>query len=440
MAATLLMLLILPVLLLFSAFFSGSETALFSLTRHQRAQFARGDSVVGTTITTLLAETRMLLITLLLGNMTINVLYFAIASMVAIQLTAPHADPDFVPRPTLAAAVTIGALLAIILLGEVLPKLVAARMPANWSRVVALPLMLFHRVIAPIRVISSVAIITPLARLIAPETGTPDLTADELEHLLELSQNHGVIDAGEERLLQQVLEMSQVRVRDLMVPRVDMRAHALDDNPAELVALIRETRLRFIPIYDGDLDTVVGTVASRRVMLSPPRTRADVDALIEPVRFVPDSQRADQLLSELRRTGVTLCIVVDEYGGTEGLVTIEDAVEHMVGDIAGSFEAEVEPQVEHLGEGRYRVGADLPVHDWEAVFGRDAQVEGVATLRAVSTIAGLVMAMLGRVPRVGDTVHIGNVRITVDAMRDASRVESVVIALQQDSNITGGSV
>lgn len=425
------MLLILPVLLLFSAFFSGSETALFSLTRHQRAQLARGGSVVATTLSTLLAETRMLLITLLLGNMTINVLYFAIASMAAIQLTTPHDDPDFVARPTLAAAVTIGSLVAIILLGEVLPKLVAARLPLAWSRVVALPLMLFHRAIAPIRVLSSGLIITPLARLIAPRARTPDLSGEELEHLLELSQSRGVIDAGEERLLQQVLGLSQIKVRDLMVPRVDIRAHAIDADPVKLIALIRETRLRFIPVYDGNLDTIVGVIASRRAMLSPPATRADLEALTAPPHFVPETQRADQLLSELRRTGDTLSIVVDEYGGTAGLITIEDAVEHMVGDIAGSFETDVEPGVEHLGEGRYRVGADLPVHDWESVFGRDPQIEGVAALSAVSTIAGLIMAMLGRVPRVGDSVRIGNVLITVDAMRDASRVESVIIALQQ---------
>ncbi len=430
MAVTLSMLLSLPVLLLFSAFFSGSETALFSLTRHQRAQLARSTAVTGVTITTLLAETRMLLITLLLGNMTVNVLYFAIASMAAIRLATPPEGSGLEPQPTGAAAVTLGSLLAVILLGEVLPKLIASRLTLGWARVASLPLMIFHRVIAPIRVVSSRLIITPLARLIAPSAAPAALSASELEHLLELSQNHGVIDAGEERLLQQVLELSQLKVRDLMVPRVDMRAHRLDADPAELVDLIRQTRLRTIPVYDGDLDNVVGTIASRDAVLAPPATPAEVRKLVRPPRFVPELQRADRLLTELRRLGVTVCIVVDEYGGTSGLVTIEDGVEHVVGDIAGSFETDGQPRVEPLGGGRYRVDAGLSVHEWAGVFGRDPQVEGVAALQAVSTVAGLVMAMLGRVPRVGDAVRVGNVSITVDRMRDASRIETVVIAVK----------
>ncbi|MEM1108492.1 MAG: hemolysin family protein [Planctomycetota bacterium] len=418
------MLLLLALLLVASGFFSGSETALFSLSRHQRARFAQSEAVTARTILTLLAETRGLLITLLLGNMTVNVLYFVVSSVLLIKAS----ESDRFSGPLL-AALTLIPLLTIILLGEVMPKLVASRLPDRFAKVIAIPMLGVHRVLTPIRVASSFLVITPLSRLLSPPTPSPELSPQELESMLQLSRQHGVIDYSEQRVLEQVLELSQLKVRNLMVPRVDVQAFDLDDSPTQLMELIRRTRLRHIPACRGDLDNVVGLIYSRQALLAQPDTAEDVEKLVRGVQFVPELQRADRTLIELRKSGTTFALAVDEYGGTAGLITLEDLVEHLVGNIPGAYEQSGEIDVEPIGDNRWRVDADLSVHDWADFFGRHQHVETARRLATANTIGGLVMAELGRVPRKDDTIALGNVRLTVDRM-DGPRIETVVIELR----------
>jgi len=324
----------LPALLGASGFFSGSETALFSLNNHQRLQMRRSGTIAGTIVAQLLDETRTLLITLLLSNMIINVLYFVVTTVLIIHLK--HSG-------TLGAvgAFVSGLMVLVVLIicGEVLPKLVAARAAARWSRLAAAPLLAVHRAMSPLRAVLNALVITPLARLIAPRHKPTQLSGDELETLIHLSQQRGVIDPSEEQLLQQVLELGQLKASDLMTPRVDMQAFDLSGEPAELIALIRRTHFRHIPVYRTDPDHIAGVIYSRQVALRPPASAAAIETLTRQVRFVPEQQRADRLLLDMRRTGATFAIVVDEYGGTAGLVTLEDVVEHVVGDIAGPHDS-----------------------------------------------------------------------------------------------------
>ncbi len=420
----LLMLMLLGGLLVASGFFSGSETALFSLTRHQRARLQRSNAVVPRAIITLLAETRGLLITLLLGNMTVNVLYFVVSSVLLIKAgESPRVGT------VLLIVLTLIPLLTIILFGEVLPKLVASRMPDTFCRVIAVPMLVVHRVLAPIRISSSLMVITPLSRLLTPPTPPPELSPEEMESMLHLSRQHGVIDHNEQRVLEQVLELSRLKVRHLMVPRVDIHAVDLDAPPGELMGLIRQHRLRHIPAYRGDLDNVVGLVYSRQVLLAEPKTSAELEKLVRGIKFVPELQRADQTLIALRKSGTTFAMAVDEYGGTAGLITLEDLVEHLVGDLPGAYESSGEVSVESLGPGRWRVDADLSVHEWSDTFGRHQQIEAARRLSAARTIGGLVMSQLGHVPDVGEAIHLGNVRIAVDR-KVGHRIEAVIIELE----------
>ena len=420
------MLLALPVLLVCSGFFSGSETALFSLSRHQRTQLARSTGVTAATITTLLSETRSLLITLLLGNMIINVLYINTCSLLMLRLSRI----DWV-GPTAATLFNVVPLVGIIMFGEVLPKLVAARLTLTWSRVIALPLLLVHRVLAPIRIFSYHAIITPLARLIEPRQSPDALSPEELESLLTLSQHQGVIDSDEEGLLQHVLQLGRLKVRDLMTPRVDIVAFDSTREPSELMQLLRETRLRHIPVYENELDNIVGLIHARQVLVAQPETREALHRFIRQVRFVPEQQRADQFLVEMRKSGMTFAIVVDEYGGTAGLITLEDVVEHVVGNIPGEYETGAEPQLEQLGPDRWRAGADLSVQAWADLFAHARQ----RPPESVRTIGGLVMARLGRAPAEGDAIEVGNVIIRVERT-DGARVETVTIELKQRRGAT----
>ncbi|QDU70926.1 hemolysin family protein [Mucisphaera calidilacus] len=419
-----LMLAFLPVLIVASGFFSGSETALFSLSRHQRLVLERRKGASAAAIGVLLSETRGLLITLLLGNMTVNVLFFAVSSAATIRISErPWADAWVL------SVLSLLPLLIIILLGEVLPKLVASRSRVTWSGYASIPLLMVHRALTPVRMVAQHGVITPLARLIAPRTRVAGLSTDELESLLRLSEDHGILDTEEERLLLQVLELGQLRVEDLMIPRVDIKAFDVREDPQALMTLIRDTGLRHIPVKDDSLDTIVGLLYSRQVLVAQPTTHEAVNRLIRQVHYVPAVTTADKALVELRRSGTTFAIVVDEYGGTAGLITLEDIVEHMVGDIAGEFEASGRPEVRMIGLGRWRVDGDLAVHDWPDLFGRELNL-GAEALEALdsTTLGGLVMDQLGRLPEEGDELVVGNVRLRVERMA-RNRVVTVVVSM-----------
>ena len=419
------MLVCLPVLLCGSAFFSGGETAIFSLSRHQRHQLNRSDGFASRLTVQLLDERRQFLVTLLMGNMFVNILYFVISTVLILSLHK---------RGTLSAAagntLNVAALLLLILTGEVMPKLIASGFPKGWALTAAMPLMVVHRVLAPLRIVTRATIIVPLSRLVSPASHPIELTIQELEKLLELSQHRGIIDAQEEQLLQQVLALSQMKVKDLMRPRVDILAHDLDDPADALLETARQVRVSRLPVYRKDLDHIEGVVYRREVFLKHPRTAADVEALVHPVRFVPELQRVDRLLVELRRRGATLAIAVDEYGGTAGLVTLEDVVESMLGQITDQPHASQTPPVEQLALGRWRVSGQLGIRDWVSLFGPDLRdVEGV------STIGDLVMAHLGRVAKAGDRMELRNLDIEVESVT-GSRIEQLTLELRDPPSTT----
>ncbi|MEO0475661.1 MAG: CNNM domain-containing protein [Planctomycetota bacterium] len=336
---TIILLIALPSLLLGSALFSGSETALFSLSAHQRALLGQSKRAGAIAAAALLVETRALLVTLLVGNMVINVLYFTLSTVLMDHLLGQEAI-----GATGAAAIALGTFFGVIIFGEVLPKQVAAQQAFAWSGLVGVPLLAIHRTIAPLRISAERLVIAPLARLIAPSTTPPELSASELEIMLSMSRQRGIIDRDEQNLLQHVLELGQIKVRDVMVPRVDIRGHNLEDPIADLLSLARETRLRHLPVYEDSLDQVSGVVLTRRLLADPPTNKKQLQALVRPVYFVPEIAPADHLLATLREKAMTFAMVVDEYGGTAGLVTLEDVVEHFIGDIPGAYERDGHPK------------------------------------------------------------------------------------------------
>lgn len=419
----------LPVLLVASAFFSGSETALFSLTAHQRYVLGQRGGITGQFVSSLLADPRTLLVTLMLGNMLVNVLYFVVTAALLLKLAEAHVGP------TLVAAMTLAPLLGVIVFGEVLPKLVANSATLPWVRVAALPLYVIHRAVQPLGRILSGGIVQPLGRLFAPQQHTPQLSNDEMEALLEMSRKRGVIGAGEQQILNEVLYLSEMRVRDVMIPRVDVAAIDIHQPPHRLRELIEQTRLNKYIAVEGDLDHVVGVIYARQFLLAGRlEPNVHLQKLVRVVRFVPELQRVDQLLDEFRKTGTKMAIAVDEYGGTAGLITLKDIVEQLVGDLdLDQSPAEAPGETtEQLDAKRWRVSGRLSVHDWSDAFGKHNIPPRIAT------VGGLVMSLAGRVPKTGDVVRLANVSMQVESMT-GGRVESVILTVEAADGASGGA-
>jgi CBS domain containing-hemolysin-like protein len=415
------MLALLPVLLLASGFFSGSETALFGLTENQRILIRRQQSLSGRAIEALLADQRMLLITVLLGNMTVNVLYFVISSVLLMRAD----EARLVEGLLLAAA----SLLLIILLGEVLPKLAAnARQPA-FAALTSPPLLALHKLIGPLRITLDRLVVAPLSRLTSPAEAPPRLDESELAALLDISTREGVIDYEEQQILQDVIALSQRKIRDVMTPRVRIEAVPETASRADVETLTRDTRLTVVPAYRDDLDHIIGLLNVRRFLLDPRGSAAPLTEHLTPARFVPEVATLDQLLDHFRGTRTHLAVVVDEFGGTAGIVAIEDVVEELVGDIV-TEQGRGEVRSEPIGPNRWRVGGDASVHEWAGSFGPRLIPP------RVSTLGGLITARLGRAAEAGDSVELGNVRVDVEQV-DRSRVVTVIVTLMSGPEESG---
>jgi len=407
----------LPVLLVLSGFFSGSETALFGLSQTQRMQIRQGTGLAARAVESLLAHQRMLLITILISNMTINVLYFVISSILLMK-----SDAGAIGEVLL----VITTLMLIVLLGEVMPKLIANSRTVTIALLVAPPLIALHRMIGPLRIAIDKVIVGPLSRLTAPSKTPPQLSRDELAALLDLSGDAGVIDTEEERILQDVLNLSRLKVRDVMTPRVKMVAAPIEASRSDLLEIVKQHRFTKLPIYEDDLDTIVGLLSVTRYLAEPDVDEQSLRHRTKPLQFVPEMATLDQLLDHFRTTKTQLAIVVDEFGGTAGIVAIEDVVEEIVGDISDSDD-DISRQPQLIGLNQWRAAGDLSVHDWAEAFGQRLVSPRVATL------GGLITAHLGRAPSPQDVVEIGGVRLEVERVEHA-RVETVIVTLLQEQD------
>jgi CBS domain containing-hemolysin-like protein len=298
--------------------------------------------------------------------------------------------------------------LAILLPGEVLPKTAAFLAPLRVAPLVAPMMATLVRLASPVHRLLGAVFVEPLTRLLSPARPTGPFQAEEVAGLLALSQKRGLIAPDQTELLREVLELTGLQAGDVMVPRVDMVAYPADGDRKGLLELIRQRRLTKIPLYESDLDHIVGIVHVKRLLLE---EEASPRQLAGPVQFMPRTALLERVLLQFRATGGTLAIVVDEYGGTAGLLTLETVVEEIVGDIADAREAHGPSPVTQVAPGEWLVEGDLPVHEWAEAF--LAQLPGLR----FSTVGGLVVSLLGHIPSVGETAQYRNLQLTIEAMR-----------------------
>jgi len=399
------------VLLGCSAFFSGSETALFNLTRRQIKLFGESKSTVQNLIARLLKKPGQLLNCLLFGNMTVNVLFYAVASVFAVRVRE-HSG--------LAAAGVLAfvSFSALVLFGETVPKSLAYTNSHSFSVIAALPVFLCVQIFTPIGFVFKFLILEPILRIfLGPRRQPSAITVAEFKSLVDMSCKEGLITDDENRLLTEVIELGSLKVRHVMKPRVDMVACSVTDSLAKAREQMRQNNLTKLPVYIRTIDDIVGSIHLRQILLRP---ETSLDRLVQPVHFVPEQKTVESLLSFFRKTGTDVAIVVDEYGGIAGSVEVEDIAEELFGHLADT--KGIEP-IKQLGPFEYRLAGHIAIHEWADVLGVD-----LAETR-LATIGGLVTALLGRIPKSGDIARFGNLKFTVERVRK-HRIETVVLTLE----------
>jgi magnesium and cobalt exporter, CNNM family len=390
-----------------SFFFALAETALFSLSQWQVRQLAGSPdrAAAGGIVARLLASPQDLLATMVLGNT-----FASAAMLVPAFWMAWRGEWPFLP--------TILALFLLVLFGcEVLPKTLAVRNPEAWSLRVARPLLFFDKFAVPLRRaaqrFNSTLLTAAIPKSIKPQTG---LTDEDYRELLELGFQEGTLQESEKEIILQIISLDRRTVRDVMKPRSQMACIPDDLSVEEMLAAARKFKHRRLPMYDETPDTIVGVLNTRALLLNPQIDLADA---IEFPSFVPESMNLLQLLKSLQRQQRGLAIVLDEFGGTGGLVTTEDIFGEMIGKIRAETEADGFV-MEKLGPGRWRVNGTMRLDDFRREY------PALGGVFEVETMSGLLCELLDAVPGTGESAMFRGLKLTAHAT-DERRVRELLV-------------
>jgi putative hemolysin len=402
-------------LLLCSGFFSASETAFFHLSPRKLGAFAHSTNRLERLIHQLLHNPNRLLTSLLFGNMLVNVLFFSIAGVLAARIERHH-------LPVLAGLWAFGVFIILVLFGEMLPKAIAYANTYSTCMIAALPLYFLLKLLTPLLVAVETVIVKPAVRLSIPPGTTPTsanpVSQGQLRLMLEKSSRKGVLSQDENLLLLEILELSMLKVRHVMQPRVEVYACSVKTEFIQLMAMMRMHQLRYMAVFKDTIDSVFGLVYLRDMLLRP--QEESIEKLVCPVPFVPEQKTVESLIEFFQKTKTDIAVVVDEYGGTAGMISQDDIVSQLLG--TENKDLAVEP-IQQVGPMTYRLAAQLSIHDWAEAFGVDPE-----EIR-MTTLGGLVTALLGHIPKNGDVAHWQNMRFTVETVRK-NRIETIILSLE----------
>jgi putative hemolysin len=407
--------LIILVLILINGFFVAAEIAFVSVRRTRLDELAEAGDRGAKRAQVLMRDPGRFLAVIQVAITFLGALASAVA---AVSIVTVVSEPlrqiaflaDYADTIALLFVTSIVAVVSIVL-GELIPKGLALGNPDRIALTVSGPITLFAKIVSPL-----VAVLVALTRLISKPFGidptrTPELSAAEIRLIVEQGSQQGVLEAEEEQMISAVMSLSDSKLHEVMVPRIDIAAIDQEASFDDAVTLVLTEGHSRTPLYKESVDHIVGILYAkdllRIIAAGGPRPR--LRDIMRPALFVPESQAVDDLLNELQRRRVHMAIVLDEYGGTAGLVTIEDLLEEIVGEIQDEFDEE-EPM-------------KVIVRDGEAILDGRADIDEMGELidpaleleddEEYDTVGGFVYHRIGRVPVVGDTVAVDPFTITV---------------------------
>lgn len=388
---------ILILLVASSAFFSGSETALFSLSALQM-QSLRNAGGFRARLVLLLKKPAQVLSTLLIGNTIVNVVVAALGYSI-IETVLETYFPNYLEYSAIVSVVVITTL--ILLFGEIAPKRFAIRMPERFTGFVACPLYICYIIFAPFRILLE-AFSTSIRRFLTPERKT--LNDEELLTALNLSAEQGTLDFYELNMVDGIMQLSSMTASDVMTPRVDFVGIDLDEPEESYLALVRSQEYHFLPVYENTPDEIEGFLDVRAYLLDPEH---DFEKAIRKPVFVPETATLDDILITMQRSRRHIVCVMDEYGGTAGLVTRGDILTVLTGDIPEDASEKPREDIVQTAENIWIIDGDTSLEEVNHSLDLELDTEGV------DRISGWVIAQAGRFLRAGESVEAQGCRVKV---------------------------
>ena len=375
---------IIVILIIFSAYFSATETAFTSVNRIRMKSLATDGNRRADKVLQLLEKFDKLLTTILIGNNIVNIWMTAIATSICIWLYGIHG----------ATIATIAITFLVLVFGEITPKNIAKEKSEGFSMFSAPFIGFLMTVLTPITFIFTKwkEFITRLFNIGGEET----ITDDEILTMVEEAQTGGAIDESRSELIQNAIEFDELTAEDVMTPRPDMVAVETDCTVEELAQIFRETGYSRLPVYEEEIDHIIGVINQKDFHNHIVGTDKKIADYIIPVVFVAETIKIFDLLRKMQQLKTHMAIVIDEYGGTEGLVTMEDIIEELVGEIYDEYDVVLNKEIMPLQNGSYRVQASANVNRIFDYLEVDAEIQ------EVNTINGWVAMNLDRLPKRDD--------------------------------------
>ena len=401
---------IIAILILLSGFFSCVETA-FSCANTIRLK-AMADSGSRRAVRALWITDRFdrALTAILIGNNVVNLGCSSLATILCLNIFENYG-----------AAIATGATTLLVLtFGEVIPKCLGREMSDAIVLRTALPLKILTYILTPL-IFFFTGIKSLFMKLAHIKKTSPSVTEDELKYIIESIEEQGVLEEQESELVQSALEFDEKTAQDILTPRVDVTAIDIDDDPEAIHEVIIRERYSRIPVYENDIDNIIGVLHTRdylEKMLS--GEPVDLRSMITPAHFIYKSLKLSDILNDFRANKLHIAIVTDDYGGMLGIVTMEDLLEEIVGDIWDEDE-DIERAWAQLSDGRYLVSGDMELDELFELFGipADEDIESV-------TVGGFIIEQLGDIPVRGRKIRYGDLKITVKRVRNRRVISAVV--------------
>jgi len=397
------------VLVCCSSFFSASETSFTSSNRLRVKRAALDGNKWAVLADKISDNFPSFLATVLIGSNLSNIAFSSVATVVAAGLFPNYAE----------LIASVGAAILILIFGEILPKIIAHDRPETFVKLTARPVSVFMALFKPVTA-AVTALVNWLSPLWTPKTTEPSMTDEELVEILESIEDEGIFTEREGDLIRSAIEFSDVTAREILVPRVDVAAIDIDADISEILKDRELMSYSRVPVYDGTIDNIIGILSTKKLIKAAiSGGEVNIRDMLSPPVFVHMTRNISSILKEFRSTRLQMAVVVDEFGGTMGILTLEDIMEEIVGDIFDESD-EVEEEIVMVGENSYEVSGGMNIHDLFDFL--DFSPRGFDS--DYTTVGGWAVEMLDRFPVPGDKFDYENLTITV-LEAESMRVEKL---------------
>lgn len=409
---------IIVILLMLSAFFSASETALSSANKVRLRSYADEGNMRAKMAIKVTDNFDKTLTTILIGN---NIVNLASTTVATVMVTRIFDNPIMIPVST--AVMTV----LVIIFGEIIPKNIANEFPEKVSMFVVYPLSWIMFIMTPL-----VWLLICLKNLVIAICGgskdSPSMTEEELKIIIDEIEDEGVLDENESDLVKSALEFSDITISEILIPRVNIQAVEIDDDPDSIKDAFITSHFSRLPVYEKTIDSIVGVIHEKNFFDMYLSGKRDIREIIQKPLYIFGLTPISDIMKQLQRAKSHMAVVVDQYGGTQGIVTMEDIIEELVGEIYDETDEEDTSFVK-LAEDEYEVSADFKIRDFLDNIGLDS--DEIET--DCDSVGGLVMENLDRIPEPGEEVDCGRLHFYVVSV-DEQRIQRVRISVMPEES------